>query len=135
MQEGGIVPQVLARVGVNQGALSAALDADIAAEPKVKGGGADDVYFAPNAKKALDQYLLDTGRYPREEQGLNVLRIRPANEPKWDGPYLKKDVPLDPWGKPYVYRFPGTRGDFDLISFGKDGRAGGDGENADVTNW
>lgn len=84
--------------------------------------------------KALDQYRLDTGRYPSTELGLNALVQRPQNEPKWGGPYLKKAVPLDPWGKPYGYKAPGEKGDFDLISHGKDGVAGGSGENADITN-
>jgi general secretion pathway protein G len=85
-------------------------------------------------EKALDQYRLDTGRYPSTELGLAALLERPQNEPKWNGPYLKKAVPLDPWGKPYVYRAPGEKGDFDLVSFGKDGAPGGSGENADITN-
>lgn len=86
-------------------------------------------------EKALDQYRLDTGRYPSTEQGLSALFTRPANEPKWDGPYLKKAVPLDPWGKPYVYRQPGEHGEFDLFSYGGDGQPGGTGDAADVTNW
>jgi len=85
-------------------------------------------------EKALDQYRLDTGHYPGTELGLNALLERPQNEPKWNGPYLKKAVPLDPWGKPYAYRAPGEKGDFDLISFGKDGAPGGSGENADLSN-
>ena len=85
-------------------------------------------------EKALDQYRLDTGRYPSSERGLNALVQRPQNEPKWNGPYLKKAVPLDPWGKAYVYKAPGERSDFDLISYGKDGVPGGSGENADITN-
>jgi general secretion pathway protein G len=85
-------------------------------------------------EKALDQYRLDTGRYPSSELGLNALIQRPQNEPKWNGPYLKKAVPLDPWGKAYVYKAPGEKGDFDLVSFGKDGQPGGNGENADITN-
>lgn len=85
-------------------------------------------------EKALEQYRLDAGRYPPTELGLAALVQRPQNEPKWNGPYLKKDVPMDPWGKPYVYRFPGESGDFDLISYGKDGQPGGVGENADITN-
>lgn len=85
-------------------------------------------------EKALDQYRLDTGRYPSNELGLNALLQRPSNEPKWNGPYLKRAVPLDPWGKPYHYKSPGERGDFDLISYGKDGQPGGSGENADITN-
>jgi general secretion pathway protein G len=82
--------------------------------------------------KALDQFRLDTGHYPSVEQGLAALVTRPQNEAKWDGPYLRKDVPDDPWGKPYVYRVPGTRGDFDLLSYGKDGQPGGTGESADI---
>jgi general secretion pathway protein G len=85
-------------------------------------------------EKALDQYRLDTGRYPSAETGLNALVQRPPNEPKWNGPYLKKAVPLDPWGKPYIYKNPGERGDFDLISYGKDGQPGGAGEGIDITN-
>jgi general secretion pathway protein G len=82
--------------------------------------------------KALDQYRLDTGHYPSAEIGLEALVTRPANEPKWNGPYLRKAVPLDPWGKPYIYRVPGERTDFDLMSYGKDGQPGGSGENADI---
>ena len=85
--------------------------------------------------KALDQYRLDTGHYPTTEQGLAALATKPANELKWDGPYLAKAVPPDPWGRPYIYKNPGEHGDYDLLSFGKDGQAGGTGENADLTNW
>lgn len=85
--------------------------------------------------KALDQYRLDTGHYPAMEQGLAALVARPANEPKWDGPYLRKKVPDDPWGNPYVYRIPGEHGDYDLLSYGKDGQPGGTGEAADIDNW
>ena len=84
--------------------------------------------------KAVEQYRLDTGRYPTTELGLAALVTRPANEPKWNGPYLKKAVPLDPWGKAYTYKQPGERGDFDLVSLGRDGQAGGAGDNADITN-
>src|SRR5262245_28363573 len=83
---------------------------------------------------ALDQYRLDTGRYPATEPGLAALLERPQNETKWNGPYLKKNVPLDPWGKPYLYKSPGERGEYDLLSYGKDGQPGGTGENADITN-
>ena len=86
-------------------------------------------------EKALDQYRLDTGHYPGMEQSLAALVTRPANEPKWDGPYLKKNVPPDPWGNAYVYRIPGEHGEFDLLSYGKDGQPGGTGEAADITNW
>jgi len=85
-------------------------------------------------EKALDEYRLDTGHYPSSELGLNALMQRPPNEPKWNGPYLRKEVPPDPWGKPYVYRAPGEKGDYDLISYGKDGVPGGSGENADLSN-
>ncbi len=86
-------------------------------------------------EKALDQYRLDTGHYPRMEQGLNALVAPPGDEPKWQGPYLKKAVPPDPWGRPYVYRIPGEHGEFDLLSYGRDGQPGGRAEDADLTNW
>lgn len=85
--------------------------------------------------KALDQYRLDTGHYPSTEQALNALVIKPANENKWEGPYLTKAVPSDPWGKPYLYKSPGEHGDYDLLSYGKDNQPGGTGEAADVINW
>jgi len=85
-------------------------------------------------EKALDQYRLDTGHYPSTEQGLAALMQRPQNEPKWNGPYLRKSVPLDPWGRPYQYRAPGEKGDFDLLSLGKDGAPGGSGEDSDLSN-
>ena len=86
-------------------------------------------------QKSLDQYRLDVGRYPSTEQGLAVLVARPADEPKWAGPYLSKAVPKDPWGNDYQYRAPGEHGEYDLLSFGKDGRPGGEGEDADLTSW
>lgn len=86
-------------------------------------------------EKALDQYRLDTGHYPSTEQGLAALFTKPSSETRWDGPYLKKAVPLDPWGKPYQYKSPGEHGEIDLYSFGKDGQPGGSGEDADITNW
>ena len=85
--------------------------------------------------KALDSYRLDVGHYPTSEEGLQALVAAPSNEPAWAGPYLKKGVPNDPWGRPYVYAQPGTHSDFDLMSYGKDGRPGGTGEDADITNW
>ncbi len=85
--------------------------------------------------KALDQYRLDTRHYPTTEQGLQALVIKPVNEKNWNGPYLKKAVPNDPWDRPYVYRNPGQKGDFDLISYGRDGQPGGSGEDADITNY
>jgi general secretion pathway protein G len=86
-------------------------------------------------EKALDQFRLDLGRYPTTEQGLAVLMERPAGEQKWGGPYLKKAVPNDPWGRPYVYRQPGEHGEYDLLSLGKDGQPGGTGEAEDINNW
>ncbi|MBX9718634.1 MAG: type II secretion system major pseudopilin GspG [Microbacteriaceae bacterium] len=83
--------------------------------------------------RALDQYRLDLGRYPTTEQGLNALLIRPGDEARWNGPYLQSAVPLDPWGKAYVYRQPGEKNDYDIVSYGKDGAPGGTGENADLS--
>jgi len=85
--------------------------------------------------KALDQYRLDTRRYPSTEQGLQALVERPADEPQWNGPYLKKAPPSDPWGQAYVYRNPGQRGPFELLSHGRDGKPGGAGEDADIGIW
>lgn len=84
--------------------------------------------------KALDQYKIDTGRYPTGEMGFKALVERPANEPRWQGPYLKKPVPPDPWGNPYVYRLRGDGGDVEILSLGKDGLPGGEGEAADISN-
>jgi general secretion pathway protein G len=84
---------------------------------------------------ALDAYRLDVGRYPTTEQGLNALRVKPQGEERWDGPYLRRDIPNDPWGNPYQYRSPGEHGDIDIISFGGDGRPGGEGEDQDIGNW
>jgi general secretion pathway protein G len=85
--------------------------------------------------KALDQFRLDTGHYPTTEEGLAALVKRPSNEPKWDGPYLTKDIPLDPWGNPYAFKSPGEHGEYDLISYGKDKQPGGEGDAADINNW
>lgn len=83
--------------------------------------------------RALDAYRLDTGHYPATAQGLGALYARPADEPKWNGPYLQKAPPADPWGTPYAYRSPGANGaEFDLQSYGRDGKPGGDGDNADI---
>jgi general secretion pathway protein G len=85
---------------------------------------------------SLELYKLDTGRYPDEREGLNALVQRPASAKNWNGPYLKKDrVPLDPWGSPYHYRYPGQRGAFDIFSFGADNHEGGEGEDQDVASW
>jgi general secretion pathway protein G len=89
---------------------------------------------------ALDAYRLDNHRYPTTEQGLAALRVEPATgerPPRWRGPYLRRAVPDDPWGNPYVYESPGrvNPASYDLYSLGRDGREGGEGEDADVTSW
>ena len=86
--------------------------------------------------KALDQYRLDNRSYPSTQQGLAVLMTKPAEATGWNGPYLRKAVPLDPWGQPYQYKAPGQHNsDYDLFSFGPDKALGGENENADIGNW
>lgn len=85
--------------------------------------------------KALDQFRLDVGRYPSSEEGLAALNERPSGDTRWAGPYLKKGVPQDPWGKAYVYAAPGEHGEYDLLSYGKDGQPGGEGDAQDVVSW
>ncbi|HUC69303.1 MAG TPA: type II secretion system major pseudopilin GspG [Stellaceae bacterium] len=72
---------------------------------------------------ALDLFLLDNGRYPTEQEGLKALVANPGALATWSGPYLKNGggAPLDPWGRPYQYRYPGQNGDYDLFSNGPDG--------------
>lgn len=89
---------------------------------------------------ALDSYKLDNGTYPTTEQGLAALQQAPSREPvakSWRGPYLRKAVPVDPWGKPYIYRSPGEHNPagFDLSTLGRDGQPGGQDENADIVSW
>ncbi len=84
---------------------------------------------------ALDTFRLDVGRYPTTEEGLQALRQKPGGLDRWDGPYLKKDLPLDPWNRPYVYKSPGDHGPYDILSYGADGVPGGDGDNRDITSW
>ena len=89
---------------------------------------------------ALDNYRLDNGSYPTSEQGLEALQEKPTREPiplSWRGPYLKKAVPLDPWGRPYIYKSPGEHNatGYDLSTLGRDGQPGGEDEDADITNW
>lgn len=86
-------------------------------------------------EKALHQYRLDVGNYPSTENGLAALMAQPNDEPRWQGPYLSKTPPPDPWGRPYVYKYPGDNSEFDLFSMGRDGQIGGEGEGADITNW
>jgi general secretion pathway protein G len=83
---------------------------------------------------ALDTFRLSVGRYPTTTEGLQALRTNPGLD-LWDGPYLRKEVPMDPWGRPYIYNCPGQHGDYDLISYGADGQEGGEGENADIVSW
>jgi general secretion pathway protein G len=85
---------------------------------------------------ALDNFRLDVGQYPTSDVGLKALLTNPGGIEHWDGPYLKKEeLPLDPWGHAYIYKSPGEHGDYDIISYGGDGVAGGDGENQDVVSW
>lgn len=88
-----------------------------------------------NFSTALDSYFVDVGRYPTTQEGLAALRAKPEGADKWNGPYLKKDVPNDPWGHPYIYHAPGRSGGYEISSYGADGREGGDGENADINSW
>jgi general secretion pathway protein G len=83
----------------------------------------------------LDTFRLDVGRYPTSEEGLAALQVKPANAENWDGPYMKKDIPLDPWKKPYKYVQPGQHGDYDLVSLGADGVEGGEGPAEDIVSW
>jgi general secretion pathway protein G len=98
---------------------------------KQKAAQAQIAYF----ESALDTYRLDVGKFPSVEQGLRALRVNPDESEKWEGPYLPKEIPLDPWGNPYVYKYPGEHGYYDLISYGADGLPGGEGENTDIVNW
>ena len=84
---------------------------------------------------ALDALRLDAGRYPTTEEGLKALREKPSGMEGWKGPYLSKEIPLDPWGKAFLYKSPGENGDYDLVSYGLDGAEGGEGENQDVVSW
>ncbi len=85
--------------------------------------------------KALDTYRLDVGAYPTTDQGLQALIVKPDGVDRWAGPYLQKQVPPDPWTRPYRYKAPGDHGDYDLYSYGADGQPGGTGENVDINNW
>jgi general secretion pathway protein G len=85
-------------------------------------------------EKALDTFRLDVGRYPSSEEGLSALITKPATALKWNGPYLGKALPLDPWSHAYMYKSPGSKSDYDILSYGRDGQPGGTGEDADITN-
>ena len=84
---------------------------------------------------ALDTFRLDLGRYPTTEEGLKALREKPSGAENWQGPYLPKEIPVDPWGQLYIYKSPGEHYDYDLISYGLDRVEGGEGENQDVVSW
>lgn len=84
---------------------------------------------------ALDQYRLDTGKYPTSSDGLDALRTKPGSINNWSGPYVKKEIPADPWGNKYIYTSPGEHDDYDIVSYGADGKAGGEGEDQDVVSW
>lgn len=84
---------------------------------------------------ALDAYRLDVGSYPTTEQGLASLRVAPPNVERWDGPYLPKEIPMDPWGKPYFYKSPGDHGECDIICYGQDGQLGGEKNDKDIVSW
>ena len=86
-------------------------------------------------ENVLDIWRPDVGRYPSTEEGLQALMVKPANIENWDGPYLKKDIPVDPWNHAYVYRQPGQHGDYDLTALGDDGQEGGAGNASDIVNW
>jgi general secretion pathway protein G len=85
-------------------------------------------------EQGLDKFRLDTGRYPTTQEGLASLVTNPGIE-KWDGPYIKSSLLVDPWNKPYQYQSPGTHGEFDLFSYGRDGQPGGEGQDKDITSW
>jgi general secretion pathway protein G len=86
-------------------------------------------------EQALEMYKLDVGRYPGTREGLDALVAKPGNAAGWNGPYLKSDVPQDPWNRDYHYKYPGERGEVDIFTYGQNGSPGGDGEDADVGNW
>jgi general secretion pathway protein G len=83
---------------------------------------------------ALDAFEVDNGFYPKGRTGLQDLVVQPRDCPNWKGPYIKGEVPLDPWGNPYIYECPGRHNptSYDLMSMGFDGREGGD---DDIANW
>ena len=87
-----------------------------------------------NFASALDAFYIDVGRYPLSTEGLEALVNKPSGVVKWNGPYLKKNIPKDPWGNEYIYRCPGRENPYEIISLGADGKEGGEGENQDITN-
>lgn len=108
--------------------------------PRVLGqlGGAKSKTAAvqiSDLESAVEMYKLDVGRFPSAQEGLQALVTNPGSVSGWNGPYLRRGLPLDPWGNPYRYRNPGQHGDFDIFSYGADNAPGGSGENADIGNW
>jgi general secretion pathway protein G len=86
--------------------------------------------------QTLDLFKLEVGRYPNSQEGLQALVTQPQGASNWNGPYWKQGtVPKDPWGNDYVYNFPGQHGPYDIVSYGADGKEGGDGTNRDITSW
>jgi general secretion pathway protein G len=86
-------------------------------------------------ENAVKMFKLDTGRYPTSAEGLEALMKKPGNINNWDGPYLEKGLPKDPWGREYLYTYPGKNYLFEITSLGADGQPGGEGENADIFNY
>ncbi len=86
-------------------------------------------------EQSLEMYMLDVGRFPSTNEGLQALVSKPSGATGWNGPYLKGEVPMDPWGRPYNYKFPGQRGEVDIFSYGQNGQPGGEGEDTDIGNW
>ena len=86
-------------------------------------------------EQAMEMYKLDVGRYPSSQEGLEALVRKPSNATGWNGPYLKADVPLDPWNREYNYKYPGEKGEIDIYTYGANGAPGGEGEDSDVGNW
>jgi len=86
-------------------------------------------------EQALEMYKLDVGRFPTTSEGLVALVEKPGGAAGWNGPYLKSDVPLDPWKREYNYKYPGENGELDIFTYGQNGSPGGEGEDADVGNW
>lgn len=86
-------------------------------------------------EQSLEMYKLDVGRFPSTGEGLAALVAKPAGSVGWNGPYLKSDVPVDPWKRAYLYKYPGEHAELDIFSYGQNGTPGGEGEDADVGNW
>ena len=86
-------------------------------------------------EQSLEMYKLDVGSFPSNSEGLTALVQKPGNADGWNGPYLKSDVPKDPWKHEFQYKYPGEHGEFDIFSLGQDGSPGGEGEDSDVVSW